>query len=84
MGIVGLWSSWKSPKGETMYSDTMLTINAQDHALMRLFHKPADEKRMVVVLLPERYQSWLEAPPEHSMALMQQAPTEVLVAIPNV
>ena len=44
MGITGLWSSWKSPKGELVYSYTLLTINTDDHSLMRLFHKPADEK----------------------------------------
>jgi putative SOS response-associated peptidase YedK len=81
MGIAGLWSSWKSPKGETVYSYTMLTINAQDHALMRLFHKPADEKRMVVVLAPDSYQSWLEAPEERSMAFMRQLPAELLMAV---
>jgi putative SOS response-associated peptidase YedK len=70
MGIAGLWSSWKSPKGELIYSYTMLTINADEHPLMRLFHKPTDEKRMVVVLPPERYQDWLEAPVSSSMAFM--------------
>ena len=29
---------------------TMLTANAEDHARMRNFHKPDDEKRMGVVL----------------------------------
>jgi len=81
MGIAGLWSSWKSPKGETICSYTMLTINAQDHALMRLFHKPADEKRMVVVLAPDSYQSWLEAPPERSMGFMRQMSAELLVTV---
>lgn len=28
----------------------MLTINADDHPFMRQFHKPDDEKRMVVIL----------------------------------
>lgn len=82
MGIAGLWSSWKSPKGETMYSYTMLTINADDHPLMCQFHKPADEKRMVVVLAPDRYQSWLEALPERSMAYMQPFSGNGLHAIP--
>jgi putative SOS response-associated peptidase YedK len=84
MGIAGLWSYWKSPKGETIYSYTMLTINAQDHALMRLFHKPADEKRMVVVLAPDSYQRWLEAPAERSMGFMRQMPAELLVAMPAI
>ena len=37
----------------------MLTINADSHELMNQFHKPADEKRMVVILEPERYDDWL-------------------------
>ena len=39
-----------------------MTINADQHALMRNFHKPGDEKRMVVVLREGTYQDWLEAP----------------------
>lgn len=48
MGVAGLWSAWKAPKG-LVHSFTMLTINADQHALMCQFHKPVDEKRMVVV-----------------------------------
>ena len=81
MGIAGLWSWWKSPKGEVLHSYTMLTINAERHALMQRFHKPADEKRMVVVLPPESYRSWLEAAPEHAMAFMQPLAAELLVAV---
>lgn len=44
LGIAGLWSAWQSPKGETIHSFTMLTINADAHPLMRQFHKPTDEK----------------------------------------
>jgi len=59
MGIAGLWASWRAPHGEVVYSYTMLTINADDHALMRNFHKPTDEKRMVVILPEDRYEDWL-------------------------
>ena len=69
-GIAGLWSSWKSDEGDTVYSFTMLTINAAAHPLMQNFHKPADEKRMVVILPPERYRGWLEAKPADSMEFM--------------
>ena len=58
----------------------MLTINAQVHALMQQFDKLADEKRMVVVLPPDRYQDWLEAKPEQSMEFMQMFPTDRLVS----
>jgi putative SOS response-associated peptidase YedK len=59
MGIAGLWAAWKSPKGDYVHSFTMLTINADAHGLMRLFHKPTDEKRMVVILPESRYADWL-------------------------
>ena len=80
MGIAGLWASWKSPKGELLHSYTMLTINADGHDLMQQFHKPKDEKRMVVVLASERYQDWLEAQPEHSMTFMLPISAQALVA----
>ncbi len=72
MGIAGLWSAWKSPKGETVHSFTMLTVNADEHALMQMFHKPADEKRMVVILPQDSYGSWLTAKPEHSREFMRE------------
>jgi putative SOS response-associated peptidase YedK len=84
MGIAGLWSSWKSPKGEIVLSYTMLTINAEDHGLMQLFHKPTDEKRMVVILPPEHYQDWLRATPEHSVAFMRPMPEKSLQAMPAI
>ena len=80
MGIAGLWASWKSPKGELLHSYTMLTINADGHDLMQQFHKPTDEKRMVVVLALEQYQEWLEARPEQSMAFMRPISADSLVA----
>lgn len=70
LGIAGLWSFWKSEKAEVVYSFTMLTINAKAHPLMQNFHQPTDEKRMVVILPPERYQDWLAAAPADSMDFM--------------
>ena len=80
LGIAGLWSSWKSPKGEVL-SYTMLTINADSHPLMRQFHKPIDEKRMVVVLPPDRYRDWLNASKGQSMEFMLPCPTSQLRAL---
>lgn len=70
LGIAGLWSSWKPDKGDIVHSFTMLTINANSHVLMQNFHKAADEKRMVVILPPERYRDWLVAKPADSMDFM--------------
>lgn len=80
MGIAGLWDQWKSPGGETVHSFTMLTINADQHPLMNLFHKPTDEKRMVVILEPEHFEDWLQAPATRSMEFLRPFPAEGLRA----
>ena len=83
MGIAGLWDSWNEPGKGPLLSFTMLTINAADHLLLRDYHWPNDEKRMIVVLPEGRYQEWLEAPAEESVAFMQQYPADRLVATPK-
>lgn len=55
-----------------------LTINADQHPLMNLFHKPTDEKRMVVVLEPEQFDDWLQAPAARSMEFLQPFPADGL------
>jgi len=42
-------------------SFTMLTVNADEHPLMKRFHKPGDEKRSVVIVPPTSYEDWLNA-----------------------
>ena len=84
MGIAGLWSWWKSAAGVVVPSFAMLTINADEHSLMRNFHKPTDEKRMVVILGEGAYDYWLTAPAAKSMDFMQAYPADRLVATPEV
>ena len=59
MGIAGIYRVWRHPDGRMMPSFAMLTVNADSHALMKRFHRPEDEKRMVVILRPEEYLPWL-------------------------
>jgi len=59
----------------------MLTINADRHPLMNHFHKPTDEKRMIVILPPDRYQDWLTAPAEISMKFMMPIGADALKAV---
>ena len=71
-GIAGLWDRWTNPEtGEVVASFTMLTIHANDHQLMRRFHKPVDEKRTPVVLPKDQYMAWLDATPETAMNLLR-------------
>jgi putative SOS response-associated peptidase YedK len=51
MAIASLWDRWTDPvTGKIVTSFTMLTVNADQHPVMKQFHKPGDEKRSVVVL----------------------------------
>lgn len=79
MGLAGLWDMWEDPaSGESLFSFALMTVNADDHALMRHLQQPDDEKRMVVVLPEDRYDAWLSARPEESMGFMRQYPAELL------
>ena len=80
MGIAGLWACWRSPTGELVHSHSMLTIAADEHPMMRNFHKPEDEKRMVVILPQGSYGAWLDAAPERSREFLLPCPAERLVA----
>lgn len=80
MGIAGLWSWWRPPAGPELLSFTMLTINADDHAVMRQMHRPGDEKRMVVILPQGLYGDWLDASVAQSPAFLRQFPADQLVA----
>ncbi|WP_303984222.1 SOS response-associated peptidase [Niallia circulans] len=52
-GMAGLWESWKSPEGETIYSCSVITT--QPNQLMTEIHD-----RMPVILKPEDEQFWLD------------------------
>lgn len=59
--VAAIWDRWKTPGGEMLMSFSMLTVNADGHALMARFHAPGDEKRSIVVVPPSRYHAWLSA-----------------------
>ena len=58
--VAGLFRTWSDAHGQTTYSFTQMTINADTHPLMQRFHRPQDEKRSLVIVLPEHYDAWLQ------------------------
>ncbi|HJV73869.1 MAG TPA: SOS response-associated peptidase family protein [Noviherbaspirillum sp.] len=81
LGIAGIWEHKQDgPNGLPLLSFSMLTVNADDHPLMRRFHKPDDEKRMLVILSPEQYDDWLTCPVEDAPHFFTHYPAERLVA----
>lgn len=83
MCIAGLWEQWKDPSGQLIHSYSMLTINADEHPLFRHYHRPEDEKRMVVILPNGLIRDWLKAPAANSMEFMRPYPADRLTATPE-
>ena len=83
MGLAGLWDSWLDrATGEIVFSFTMLTINADSNELMKHFHRPDDEKRMVTILPEAHYGDWLSLPNPDAKSLLVSYPAEALHAVP--
>lgn len=83
MGIAGIWETKSDgPEGRPLISFSMLTINADGHSLMQRFHKPDDEKRSVVFLHPDQYESWIHASIEEAPNFFTLYPADELVAFP--
>jgi putative SOS response-associated peptidase YedK len=82
LAIAGIWD-WKAagPDGLPLLSFSMLTINADGHPLMHRFHKPGEEKRMVVLLEPQQYQGWLEGALVNGPDIYRPWPAERLAAV---
>lgn len=60
----------------------MLTVNAEGHEVMKHFHKPEDEKRSIVVLKENKYESWLHADHKEARSLLKVASTGFLISDP--
>ena len=83
MGVAGLWESWTGAGGETIVSYTLLTVNANSHALMHRYQQPGSEKRMPAVLNEGGYDAWLNAAhPEKAREFLRAYPANWLHATP--
>jgi putative SOS response-associated peptidase YedK len=82
MAIAGLWSLWRAPDGRSVPTFTMLTINAEHHTVMQRFHKPGDEKRMVVILDEADVDAWLNCSTSEQRQFLTAFPADRLTAAP--
>jgi len=75
--VAGLWERWIHPGDGTLHdSFTLLTVNADGHALMGRMHRPGEEKRMPVIVAPADYSAWLNASAEQASGWMRAWPAE--------
>lgn len=71
----GLWREWTEGDGTTTLSFTQLTVNADDHEVLKRFHRPGDEKRSLAIIPPTEYDSWLSCrDPELARSFMCLSP----------
>jgi len=82
MGVAGLWESWTGAAGDVITSFTLLTVNANSHALMSRYQQPGNEKRMLAILNEGAADAWLSARPEKAREFMRAYPANWLTAIP--
>lgn len=82
MGVAGLWARWAAPTGEELISYTLLTVNANSHALIHRYQHPGSEKRMLAVLNEGAYDAWLSVRVEKAKEFMRQYPANWLAANP--
>jgi putative SOS response-associated peptidase YedK len=83
LGIAGIWEHKQDgANGLPLLSFSMLTVNSDGHTLMQRFHKPTDEKRMLVILRADQYDEWLHCPIEDAHTFLTRYPAERLVAQP--
>ena len=81
--VAGLWREWDGPAGpETSF--TQLTINADNHPLMKRFHKPGDEKRTLVIVPQSEWDDWLGCKnPEFARTFFRHYPSELMTSWPS-
>jgi putative SOS response-associated peptidase YedK len=81
--VAGLWRQWTEADGSMSYAFTQITINADEHPLMRRFHRSNDEKRSLVILPTEDYDAWLTCrDPEVARSFLLPFPAERMAAMP--
>ena len=89
-GLAGLWNAWTDKAtGEIVESYTMLTLNADDHPLMRRMHKPdpklgpdQQDKRSVVPIELDDLETWLAGTVDEASRLLRLASVDMFDATP--
>ncbi len=77
--LAGIWERWQRDE-DIVESFSMLTVNADEHELMRRMHRPGEEKRMPVILHADDYDRWLNSTPEEAFRMCQTYPAELMRA----
>lgn len=79
--VAGVFRAWEEENAQASFSFTQITVNADEHPLLKRFHKPGDEKRSLVIIAPQDYDAWLSCrDPEQARRFLHLYPAEKLWA----
>ena len=81
MGVAGIWERW-GKDGTEIISFTLLTVNANSHALLHRYQQNGNEKRMPVILGEGAYDAWLNTKAEKAREFMRAYSANLLTANP--
>ena len=78
-----LWERWIEPQSAAVVvSFALLTVNSDDHSVMKQFHRAQDEKRSPLVVDENHYHAWLEADQQQARQMLDAHLMPVLQAMP--
>lgn len=81
--VAGIWRAWEDEEGGETYSFTQITVNADEHPVMRHFHKPGSEKRALVIIPRDEADAWLQMDdPERARSMLALYPADLMKAWP--
>lgn len=84
MCVAGIWQTLRRRDGTDVNGMAMITVNADGHPLMSRMHKPADEKRSVVILRPDDWEEWLTTSNvEAARVMLRLYPAEEMLVEPK-
>jgi putative SOS response-associated peptidase YedK len=66
-----LWDRWQDPHGHLRLTFTLLTVNADGHAVMGRLHAPGEEKRSLVAIAAGIEDTWFGADEADARALLR-------------
>ncbi|MFZ6672658.1 SOS response-associated peptidase family protein [Undibacterium sp. Xuan67W] len=81
--VAGIYREWDEADCSVAYAFTQLTINADEHSLMKRFHKNGEEKRQLVIIPRSEYDDWLGCTDtEVARSYLQGFNPELMIAAP--
>ena len=80
--MAGLWARWQGADGEVIVSYCLLTVNANNHALLHRYGPPGSEKNMPAILNEGAYDAWLSARTDKAKEFLRQYAAQSLLANP--